>query len=123
MRYDLRPGEVRKIDNGHLVAWHGNMQYTISKASSGIIASVLSGEGLVCTFTGPGTIYIQTRSLINLASELAPYLPSQGGGGGGGGGDFGDGGFQVRPAMPPSTIHCAVPGAALLLMGAHTLCV
>lgn len=41
--------------------------------SGGIMAGFASGEGLVCKFTGPGTVYIQTRNavsvdtLINLA--------------------------------------------------------
>lgn len=26
-RYDLRRGEIRDIDNGHLVAWSADMQY------------------------------------------------------------------------------------------------
>jgi uncharacterized protein (TIGR00266 family) len=58
----LQPGRTVNIDNGHLVAWNDSMNYTIHKASSSIIASVTSGEGLVCRFTGPGTVYIQTRN-------------------------------------------------------------
>lgn len=73
--------QVRKIDNGYLVAWEGHMNYQISKAGSGVISSILSGEGLVCTFTGPGRIYLQTRSVQNLAKVLAPYIAPSGGGG------------------------------------------
>lgn len=79
--------QIRKIDNGFLVAWSEHMNYTIGKASKSLASSFLSGEGFVCTFTGPGTIYVQTRSIIGLAGALAPYMPT--GGGGGGGADMG----------------------------------
>jgi len=50
------------IDNGHLVAWTEYTNYKIEKAAKGWISSFTSGEGLVCRFTGPGTILIQTRN-------------------------------------------------------------
>lgn len=86
-RYDLAPGEKRIIDNGYLVAWTSSMQWQIGKAGRSLVKSFVSGEGLVAHFMGPGTIFVQTRSLKNLAKALRPYLPSGGGGGGGGDGD------------------------------------
>lgn len=59
---NLGPGEEIVIDNGHLVAWADYMNYTIEKASSGWAHSIMSGEGLVCRFRGPGIILIQTRN-------------------------------------------------------------
>ncbi|MDR3205172.1 MAG: TIGR00266 family protein [Deltaproteobacteria bacterium] len=50
------------IDNGHLVAWPSYMKYHLEKASNGWISSFTSGEGLVCRFTGPGPVLIQTRN-------------------------------------------------------------
>ncbi|KAI7240001.1 hypothetical protein KC330_g1525 [Hortaea werneckii] len=64
----LQEGEQHIVDNGHLVAW--NCDYKIEKAASGSWSSVKSGEGLVCRFTGPGTIYMQTRNLDDFASWL-----------------------------------------------------
>ncbi|CRK26785.1 hypothetical protein BN1708_000595 [Verticillium longisporum] len=61
IRKDLIPGEKYIVDNGHLVAW--NTKYIIERvASGGIISGISSGEGLVCKFTGPGTVYMQTRN-------------------------------------------------------------
>ncbi len=60
------------------------MQWEVGKATKSLVKSFVSGEGLVNKFTGPGTIFVQTRSLANLAGALKPYLPSGGGGGGGG---------------------------------------
>lgn len=84
IRYDLAPGEKRAVDNGALVAWTDSMDYTISRANKkSTMASFLSGEGFVNRFTGPGTVFVQTRNLKALADALIPYLPQQGSGGGG----------------------------------------
>ncbi|EEP82744.1 conserved hypothetical protein [Uncinocarpus reesii 1704] len=61
IRKDLANGEKYIVDNGHLVAW--NCGYVMERiASGGIISGLSSGEGLVCKFTGPGTVYLQTRN-------------------------------------------------------------
>jgi len=81
-RKALRPGERYVIDTGHLVAWEGHMQYSLRKASqAGLFRSMMSGEGLVAEFTGPGEILIQTRNLAAFAGMLKPFFPSQSGGG------------------------------------------
>jgi len=78
-RKTLRPGEGYVVDTGHLVAWEGHMQYNLRKAvKSGIFRSMMSGEGLVAEFQGPGEILIQTRNLAALAALLKPYFPSGG---------------------------------------------
>jgi uncharacterized protein (TIGR00266 family) len=83
-RRTLRPGEQYVVDTGHLVAWEGHMQYNVRKAAkSGYLRSLMSGEGLVAEFTGPGEILIQTRNLAAFASLLKPFFPSQSGGGSG----------------------------------------
>jgi uncharacterized protein (TIGR00266 family) len=81
-RKTLAAGEQYVVDTGHLVAWEGHMQYSLRKAASGFFKSMLSGEGFVAEFTGPGEILIQTRNLAAFAGLLKPFFPSQGGGGG-----------------------------------------
>ncbi|KAF6832837.1 Uncharacterized protein CPLU01_05926 [Colletotrichum plurivorum] len=72
IRKDLMDGEKYIVDNGHLVAW--NVKYIMERvASGGIISGVASGEGLVCKFTGPGTVFIQTRN----AKHFSAYLSGQ----------------------------------------------
>jgi uncharacterized protein (TIGR00266 family) len=88
----LRPGERYVVDTGHLVAWEGTTQYTLRKAAAGFFRSMVSGEGIVAEFTGPGEILIQTRNLAALAGLLKPFFPSQSGGGSGGGFNFNLGG-------------------------------
>lgn len=60
---DLNEGEDYIVDNGHAVAWPASMTYVLQKASSGWFSSITSGEGIVCRFTGPGRVYIQSRDL------------------------------------------------------------
>ena len=72
---NLEAGEEVIIDNGHLVAWPDYMQYRIEKASNGWISSVISGECLVCRFTGPGVILIQTRKPEAFSQWLQGMLP------------------------------------------------
>ena len=81
-RKRLKPGERYVVDTGHLVAWEGTTQYTLRKAAAGFFRSVMSGEGIVAEFTGPGELLIQTRNLAALAGLLKPFFPSQSGGGG-----------------------------------------
>jgi len=82
-RKTLGPGERYVVDTGHLVAWEGTTQYTLRKAASGFFRSIVSGEGIVAEFTGPGELLIQTRNLEALAGLLKPFFPSQSSGGGG----------------------------------------
>lgn len=82
-RKTLRPGEQYVVDTGHLVAWEGHMQYNLRRAAkSGFFRSMMSGEGMVAEFSGPGEILMQTRNLAAFAGLLKPFFPSQGGGGG-----------------------------------------
>ena len=72
---NLAPGEEVVIDNGHLVAWPDYMNYRIEKASNGWISSMISGEALVCRFTGPGVVLIQTRKPEGFRQWLEGMLP------------------------------------------------
>jgi uncharacterized protein (TIGR00266 family) len=82
-RKKLNYGERYVVDTGHLVAWEGHMQYELRKAAaSGWFRSMLSGEGIVAEFMGPGEILIQTRNLAAFAGILKPFFPTQSSSGG-----------------------------------------
>ena len=81
-RKRLAAGERYVVDTGHLVAWEGSTQYTLRKAAAGFFRTLVSGEGVVAEFTGPGEILIQTRNLAAFAGLMKPFFPSQGGGSG-----------------------------------------
>jgi len=67
LRYELRPGETRAVDNGHLVAWDAAMPYEVRMAAqrtgwaASVASSAVSGEGLMCFFQGPGRLWLQTH--------------------------------------------------------------
>ncbi|OJD31669.1 uncharacterized protein BKCO1_4500089 [Diplodia corticola] len=72
LRKDLQENEKYIVDNGHLVAW--NCKYVLERvASGGVISNLSSGEGLVCKFTGPGTVFIQTRNPTAMAQWLGAH--------------------------------------------------
>lgn len=62
------------VDTGHIVAFDETLDFDISSAGKGFKALFLSGEGLVCTFKGRGTVYVQSRNVGGLVSWLSPYL-------------------------------------------------
>lgn len=72
----LGPGEPYIVDSGHVVAFTDGIQYSIKKAARGLFSTVASGEGLVCMFSGPGTIWMQTRNVRGFAQVLAPFIPA-----------------------------------------------
>jgi uncharacterized protein (TIGR00266 family) len=72
---DLAAGEEVLVDNGHLIAWDGHMQYDITRGASSWMSAVTSGAGLACRFTGPGRIWVQTRNPWGLGAWIYPYLP------------------------------------------------
>ena len=74
LRKELEQGERFIVDNGHIVAFPADMRYDIGTAGSGLVSMVTTGEGLVCTFTGPGTILLQTRNLRTFTQSLNPFL-------------------------------------------------
>ncbi len=66
------------VDTGHIVAFQESIQYTIKRISKGLFSSVASGEGLVCEYTGPGKVWLQSRNLSNLAHLIRSILPKNG---------------------------------------------
>jgi uncharacterized protein (TIGR00266 family) len=66
----LADGQQMKVDTGHMVAFDEGVKYEV-KAVGGLKSTLLSGEGLVANFTGPGKVIMQTRSLSAFADLLA----------------------------------------------------
>ena len=73
----LQAGEPYIVDSGHMVAFTDGMHYSIKKAARGFFSSLASGEGLVVLFSGPGTVWIQTRNVRSFAETLIPFLPQK----------------------------------------------
>lgn len=61
-------------DTSHVVAFTGGLSYDVQKLG-GIKSLFLSGEGLVCRFSGQGRLWMSTRNPSSLASFIYPYRP------------------------------------------------
>jgi uncharacterized protein (TIGR00266 family) len=73
----LAPGESYIVDTGHMVAFEVGVTYTVKLVAKGFLSSMASGEGLVCNFTGPGSVWVQSRNLGAFASLIAKLLPNR----------------------------------------------
>jgi len=82
-RVDLQAGQTFVVDTGHVVAFHAGMGYNVRKFGNWK-STLLGGEGLVVELTGPGSVWIQTRSPQSFAGFIAPFLPTQASGNSGG---------------------------------------
>lgn len=58
---ELTEGENFFVDNRFMVAFSDTVKYQLVKATNSVKDSLLSGEGLVVKYTGPGKVYYQTR--------------------------------------------------------------
>jgi uncharacterized protein (TIGR00266 family) len=76
--YDLKPGQVMRVDPGHIALYEPTVKYDINRVK-GVTNILFGGEGLfLATLTGPGKIWLQSLPLSNLAGKLARYLPTKG---------------------------------------------
>ncbi len=71
----LTAGETYIVDSSHLIAFDGTMGVQ-PKPVGGLKSTLFSGEGLVIELSGPGKIYIQTRSPQALINWIIPQLPT-----------------------------------------------
>lgn len=71
---NLGAGQGITIDTGHLVAFTDGIGFKI-RPIGGIKSTLFSGEGLVVDLTGPGKVYMQTRSMDAFLSWIIPKLP------------------------------------------------
>lgn len=61
------------VDSGHLVAYEPTIKIRVGMAGS-MLTSLMSGEGLVTKVSGPGKIYMQSRSFGGLAAWANAHL-------------------------------------------------
>ncbi len=70
---ELKDGERIVVDNYHLVAMNATAEYKVVKIG-GMKTLLLGGEGLGIDVTGPATLYIQSRNMLELKAELTRLL-------------------------------------------------
>ena len=78
VEYHLAPGQVMRIEPGHVAMFESNVTFDITMVK-GITNMLLGGEGLfLATLTGPGRIWLHSLTVSKIAHRIAEYLPSKG---------------------------------------------
>ncbi len=76
LEYNLKPGQVLKVDTGQLVGFESTVSYDIERIG-GIRSILFAGEGLfLATMKGPGKVIVQSMNVSALANTLSRYAPS-----------------------------------------------
>jgi uncharacterized protein (TIGR00266 family) len=76
LEHTLTAGEVLTLDTADVVAFHDTVAYSAGKAGSWK-STILGAEGLVTDVTGPGRVWMQTRSSGDLIAWIQSKLPPQ----------------------------------------------
>jgi uncharacterized protein (TIGR00266 family) len=74
-KMSLAPGQRYTVDSGHVVAFSHDMGFNTRRVGNWK-STILGGEGLVVDLTGPGDLYMQTRSQPAFIGWLTSHLPS-----------------------------------------------
>ncbi|WP_062382863.1 TIGR00266 family protein [Demequina iriomotensis] len=74
--FTLAAGETLTLDTGHVVAFDDSVRFSVRKAGSWK-STILGGEGLVTDFTGPGRVWLQTRSSNDLVEWIKKVNPQR----------------------------------------------
>jgi len=74
-KIELDGTQTITIDNHHVIAWDSSLNYDIRLETGSIGGSVRTGEGIVNTFSGVGTIYLQTLNIRSLYNAIRPFIP------------------------------------------------
>ncbi len=70
----LKAGERMILDNYQLVALSSTASYRVTKHGN-LKTSLFGGEALVMEIIGPGTVYFQTKNVMEFVRALIPYFP------------------------------------------------
>ena len=76
LKTELKTGEKMILDNYQLVALSSTADYRVTKHGS-YKTTLFGGEALVMEIIGPGTVYFQTKNLMEFVRALIPYLPQR----------------------------------------------
>lgn len=66
------------VDTGHIVAFEDGVSFKVTRFGGGWKSFIFGGEGLVCTFTGKGRVWLQTRNPQGFGELVGAKLPMRG---------------------------------------------
>ena len=64
------------LDNYQLVALSSTAGYNVTRHGN-LKTTLFGGEALVIEITGPGTVYIQTKNVMEFVRSIIPFLPNR----------------------------------------------
>ena len=76
IKKELASGERMILDNYQLVALSATSDYRVTKHGS-LKTTLFGGDALVIEIIGPGTVYLQTKNIMEFARALIPFLPQR----------------------------------------------
>ena len=76
IKTELKEGEKMILDNYQLVALSSTANYRVTKHGS-FKTTLFGGEALVMEIIGPGTVYFQTKNVMEFVRALIPFLPKR----------------------------------------------
>jgi len=76
LKKKLETGEKMILDNYQLVALSSTANYRVTKHGN-FKTTLFGGEALVIEIIGPGTVYLQTKNIMEFARALIPFLPKR----------------------------------------------
>ena len=74
LKMELEAGERMIVDNYQLVALSATADYRVAKHGN-LKTTLFGGEALVIEVVGPGTIYLQTKNIMEFVRALVPFMP------------------------------------------------
>ena len=72
----LEAKEKMILDNYQLVALSSTAEYRVAKHGS-LKTTLFGGEALVIEIVGPGTVYFQTKNIMEFVRAIIPFLPKR----------------------------------------------
>lgn len=76
MEYELGPGQQIVVDTGNVAGFTPGVGMEIQQVP-GMKNKLFGGEGIFNTvLTGPGTVWLQTMPICNVAAAISRYIPS-----------------------------------------------
>jgi len=76
LKKQLASGEKMILDNYQLVALTSTADYRVTKHGS-LKTTLFGGDALVIEIIGPGTVYLQTKNIMEFVRSLLPFLPKR----------------------------------------------
>ena len=76
IKKQLGVGEKMILDNYQLVSLSSTAEYRVTKHGN-FKTTIFGGEALVIEIIGPGTIFFQTKNIMEFVRAIIPFLPKR----------------------------------------------